>query len=84
MRDELTAWEVYYQQQPDASGTPEKQPEEIGPIQAPSSVITAMAQQGDIIEVADPDLFPVGKYIVLQESLIYMVVGPGREGIVDP
>ena len=76
-RDELTAWEVYYQQQPDASGIPEKQPE-IEPVQAPVSSITTMAHQGDTkIEVSDPDCFPVGKYIVLQESLIYMVTGKG-------
>ena len=78
MRDERTAWEVYYQQQPDASGVPEKQPEQAESFQTPLSVITTMARQGDTkIEVADPDLFPVGKYIVLQESLIYMVVGKG-------
>ena len=62
MREELTAWEVYYQQQhPDASGIPEKQPEEAEPFQAPTSVITTMARQGDTkIEVSDPDCFQWG------------------------
>ena len=78
MRDELTAWEVYYQQQPDVSGAPEKQSEEVETVQTPASVITTMARQGDTkIEVSDPDCFPVGKYIVIQESLIYLVVGKG-------
>ena len=76
MRDELTAWEVYFQQQPpEGSGIPEKQVIEV---QAPTTVITTMAHQGDTkIEVSDPDSFPVGKYIVIQESLIYMVMGKG-------
>ena len=76
MRDELTAWEVYFQQQqPDGSGIPEKQVIEA---QTPTTVITTMAHQGDTkIEVSDPDSFPVGKYIVIQESLIYMVMGKG-------
>ena len=66
------------QQQPDASGIPEKQPEEAEAVQVPASVITTMARQGDTkIEVSDPDCFPVGKYIVIQESLIYLVVGKG-------
>ena len=44
----------------------------------PVSFITTMAHQGDTkIEVSDPDCFPVGKYIVLQESLIYTVTGKG-------
>ena len=73
MRDELTAWEV--QQNPDASGIPERQAVEV---HTPTTVITTMACQGDTkIEVSEPDLFPVGKYIVIQESLIHMVTGKG-------
>ena len=68
MRDELAAWAVYYQQQPDVSGIPEKQPEEEETDQVPASVITTMARQGDTkIEVSNPDCFPVGRYIVIQE-----------------
>ena len=38
-----------------------------------------MAHQGDTrMEVSDLELFPVGKYIVIQESLIYMVTGKGQ------
>ena len=52
--------------------------------QSPIAVITTMAHQGDTkIEVSDPDSFPVGKYIVLKESLIYMVTGKGSL-ILDP
>ena len=29
------------------------------------------------IEVTDPERFPIGKYIVIQESLIYLVEGNG-------
>ena len=33
-----------------------------------------MASKGDVeIEVTDPDRYPIGKYIVIQESLIYLV-----------
>ena len=78
MRDELTAWEASYQQQPGLSGTPERQAEEEETAQLSASIITTMARQGDTkIEVLDPDCFPVGKYIVIQESLIYLVVGKG-------
>ena len=78
-RDELAAWAVYFQQQkPELSGTPEKQAENEEPYQVPPTVLTAMASQGDIeIEVTDPDRYPVGKYIVTQESLIYLVEGKG-------
>ena len=77
MRDELTAWEVYYRQHPGLSEGPEKQPEEEAN-QVQTSVITTMARLGDTkIEVLDPDRFPVGKYIVIQEFLIYLVVGKG-------
>ena len=37
MRDELTAWEVYFQQQPEGSGIPEKHVVEV---QTPTTVIT--------------------------------------------
>ena len=41
-------------------------------------VLTEMANKGDIeIEVTDPDSYPVGKFIVMQESLIYLVQGKG-------
>ena len=77
-RDELAAWAVYFQQQkPESSGTPEKQSEgqEHQPV---PTVLTAMASQGDIeIGVTDPDRYPVRKYIVIQESLIYLVEGKG-------
>ena len=78
VRDELAAWAVYFQQEkPDFSGTPEKQGEDLEP-QPVLTVLTAMASHGDIeIEVTDPDRYPVGKYIVIQESLIYLVEGKG-------
>ena len=77
-RDEFAAWAVYFQQQrPELAGIPEKQAEPQEPQPAPT-VLTAMASQGDIeIEVTDPDWYPVGKYIVIQESLIYLVEGKG-------
>ena len=77
-RHELAAWAVYFQQQkPELSGIPEKQAEPQEPQPAPT-VLTAMASQGDIeIEVTDPDRYPLGKYIVIQESLIYLVEGKG-------
>ena len=59
------------------SGTPGKQGEDPEP-QPVLTVLTAMASQGDIeIEVTDPDRYPVGKYIAIQESLIYLVEGKG-------
>ena len=78
-RDELAAWAVHFQQQqPILSGTPEEQAREPEPPQVPVTVLTAMASQGDIeIEVTDPDRYPIGKYIVIQESLIYLVEGKG-------
>ena len=40
--------------------------------------MTAMARKGDVvIEVTDPDRYPIGKFIVIQESLIYLVEGKG-------
>ena len=37
-----------------------------------------MASQGDVeIEVTDPERYPIGKYIVIQETLIYLVEGKG-------
>ena len=44
----------------------------------PVTVLTTMASQGDVeIEVTDPDRYPIGKYIVIQESQIYVVEGKG-------
>ena len=78
-KDELAAWAVYFQQQkPELSGTPEKQVEHEEPSQTSTTVLTAMASQGDVdIEVTDPERYPIGKYIVTQESLIYLVEGKG-------
>ena len=78
-RDEMAAWMVHFQQQqPNLSGIPEKQAEEQIPYQVPTTVLTAMASQGDVeIEVTDPERYPIGKYIVIQESLIYLVEGKG-------
>ena len=78
-RDELAAWAVHFRQQgPGFSGIPEKQAEHEEPPSTPITVLTAMASQGDVeIEVTDPDRYPIGKYIVIQESLIYMVEGKG-------
>ena len=46
------------------------------PYQIPMTVLTVKASKGDIeIEVTDPDRYPIGKYIVIQESLIYLVEG---------
>ena len=74
MRDELRMG-VYFQQQAEGSGIPEKWVIEV---QTPTTVITTTAHQGDTkIEVSDPDAFPVENYIVIQESLIYMVMGKG-------
>ena len=75
VRDELAAWTVYFQQrEPGISGTPE--PEQMPNI--PVTVLTAMASKGDVkIEVTDPDQYPIGKYIVVQESFIYLVEGKG-------
>ena len=79
-RDELAAWAVHLQQQqqltPRGQGDPHNGMEE--PYQAPTTVLTAMANKGDVeIEVTDPDRYPVGKFIVIQESLIYLVHGKG-------
>ena len=78
-RDELAAWAVHFQQQrPELLGTSENQAESQQPNSAPTTILTAMASQGDIkIEVTDPEKYPIGKYIVIQESLIYMVEGKG-------
>ena len=79
IRDELAAWAVHFQQQrPEMFGASEKQVEFQQPNVVPTTVLTAMASQGDIeIEVTDPDRYPIGKYIVIQESLIYLVEGKG-------
>ena len=80
-RDELAAWGVHLQQQqqqwtPQERGETPSAMEE--PYQAPTTVLTEMANKGDIeIEVTDPDNYPVGKFIVIQESLIYLVQGKG-------
>ena len=80
-RDELAAWAVHLQQQqqqltPREKGETPNAMEE--PYQAPTTVLTEMANKGDIeIEVTDPDSYPVGKFIVIQESLIYLVQGKG-------
>ena len=79
VRDELAAWAVHFQQQrPEMVPPPERQPEVQQPTVVPTTVLTEMASQGDIaIEVTDPDKYPIGKYIVIQESLIYLVEGKG-------
>ena len=78
-RDELAAWAVHFQQQrSDLAGISETQAEfqQLNPVL--TTVLTAMASQGDIkIEVTDPEKYPTGKYIVIQESLIYMVEDKG-------
>ena len=79
-RDELAAWAVHLQQQQQLTprGTAEIPNEVEEPYQAPTTVLTVMASKGDVeIEVADPDRYPVGKFIVIQESLIYLVQGKG-------
>ena len=46
--------------------------------QTPITVLTTKASKGDVvIEVTDPDRYQIGKYIVIQESLIYLVEGKG-------
>ena len=79
-RDELAAWAVHLQQQqqqfPCGAGENQKEVEE--PYQTPTTVMTVMARKGDVvIEVTDPDRYPIGKFIVIQESLIYLVEGKG-------
>ena len=77
-RDELAAWAVHLQQQPTPFWTGENQNEVTEPYQAPTTVLTVMASKGDVeIEVTDPDGYPIGKFIVIQESLIYLVEGKG-------
>ena len=79
-RDELAAWAVHLQQQQQLApcGTGENQNEVEEPYQIPTTVLTAMASKGDVeIEVTDPDRYPIGKFIVIQESLIYLVEGKG-------
>ena len=79
-RDELAAWAVHLQQQQQSTprGTAEIPNEVEEPYQSPTTVLTVMASKGDVeIEVADPDRYPVGKFIVIQESLIYLVQGKG-------
>ena len=79
-RDELAAWAVHLQQQQQLAycGNGENQNEVEEPYQTPITVLTAKASKGDVgIEVTDPDRYPIGKYIVIQESLIYLVEGKG-------
>ena len=79
-RDELAAWAVHLQQQQQLTprGTGENHNEVEEPYQAPTTVLTVMASKGDVeIEVTDPDRYPIGKFIVIQESLIYLVQGKG-------
>ena len=63
-RDESAAWAVYFQQQkPNLSAISENQAEDEEP-QVPTTVLTAMASQGDIeIEVTDPERYPVGNIL---------------------
>ena len=79
-RDELAAWAVHLQQQQPSlhCGNGETQDAREEPPQTSTTVMTAMARKGDIeIEVTDPDSYPIGKFIVIQESLIYLVEGKG-------
>ena len=77
-RDELAAWAVHLQQQTTRYGTGESQNDVEEPHQSPITVLTVMASKGDVrIEVTDPDRYPIGKFIVIQESLIYLVEGKG-------
>ena len=79
-RDELAAWAVHLQQQQQFApcGNGENQNEVEEPYQTPTTVLTAKASKGDVvIEVTDPDRYQIGKYIVIQESLIYLVEGKG-------
>ena len=65
-------------QRPESSGGAEGQAESPQPSPVPTTVLTAMASQGDIeIEVRDSEKYAIGKYIVIQESLLYMVEGKG-------
>ena len=75
--DELAAWAVHFQQpRPELPGISENQAESQPPNPVLTTVLTAMASQGDIEpEVTDPEKYPIGKYIVIQESLIYMLEG---------
>ena len=75
-RDELAAWAVHLQQQqqvaPRGSGENHNEAEES--YQTPITVLTTKASKGDVvIEVTDPDKYQIRKYIVIQESLIYLV-----------
>ena len=66
-RDELAAWAVHLQQQP-----------QLTPCGNGENQNAAMANKGDVvIEVTDPDRYTIGKFIVIQESLIYLVEGKG-------
>ena len=77
-RDELAAWAVHLQQQETPHGTGESQNNVEEPLQPLTTVLTAMADKGDVrIEVTDPDRYPIGKFIVIQELLIYLVEGKG-------
>ena len=51
------------------TGFSENQAELQQPNPVLTTVLTAMASQGDIkIEVTDPEKYPIGKYILIQES----------------
>ena len=79
-RDELAAWAVHLQQQQQLTprGTGETHDGVEEPYQAPTTVLTVMANKGDVkIDVTDPGSYPVGKFIVIQESLIYQAQGKG-------
>ena len=79
-RDELAAWAVHLQPQQQLAycGNGENQNEVEEPYQTPTMVLTAKVSKGDVeIEVTDPDRYPIGKYIVIQKSLIYLVEGKG-------
>ena len=79
-RDELAAWAVHLQQQQQVApcGNGENQNEAEESCQTPITVLTTKASKGDVvIEVTDPDRYQIGKYIVIQESLIYLVEGKG-------
>ena len=80
-RDQLAAWAVHPQQQQQQQapwGVGDDQNEAEEPYQTPITVLTAKASKGDVkVEVTDPDRYQIGKYIVIQESLIYLVEGQG-------
>ena len=71
-------WELVESAKIAYCGNGENQNEVEEPHQTPTTALTAKASKGDVeIEVTDPDRYPIGKYIVIQESLIYPVEGKG-------